>query len=107
MTLEIAHYPILAQADTPQQLRELSQDKLQQLSVELRQYLLTSVSQSSGHFASGLGTVELTVALHYVYNKPIPTKYSQVAVNVCQPFVKKAAYILSHGPQKVNMTLLL
>ncbi|MEP1447825.1 MAG: 1-deoxy-D-xylulose-5-phosphate synthase, partial [Paraglaciecola sp.] len=70
MTLEIAHYPILAQADTPEQLRELSQDKLQQLSVELRQYLLTSVSQSSGHFASGLGTVELTVALHYVYNTP-------------------------------------
>jgi len=70
MTLDIAHYPILAQADTPKQLRELSQDKLQQLSVELRQYLLTSVSQSSGHFASGLGTVELTVALHYVYNTP-------------------------------------
>jgi 1-deoxy-D-xylulose-5-phosphate synthase len=70
MTLDIAHYPILAQADTPQQLRELSQDKLQQLSGELRQYLLTSVSQSSGHFASGLGTVELTVALHYVYNTP-------------------------------------
>jgi 1-deoxy-D-xylulose-5-phosphate synthase len=70
MTLDIAHYPILAQADTPKQLRELSQEKLQQLSVELRQYLLTSVSQSSGHFASGLGTVELTVALHYVYNTP-------------------------------------
>ena len=70
MTLDIAHYPILAQADTPEQLRELSQDKLQQLSTELRQYLLTSVSQSSGHFASGLGTVELTVALHYVYNTP-------------------------------------
>jgi len=70
MTLDIAHYPILAQADTPQQLRDLSQDKLKQLSVELRQYLLTSVSQSSGHFASGLGTVELTVALHYVYNTP-------------------------------------
>jgi len=70
MTLDIAHYPILAQADTPEQLRELSQEKLQQLSVELRQYLLTSVSQSSGHFASGLGTVELTIALHYVYNTP-------------------------------------
>jgi 1-deoxy-D-xylulose-5-phosphate synthase len=70
MTLDIAHYPILSQADTPEQLRELSQEKLHQLSVELRQYLLTSVSQSSGHFASGLGTVELTVALHYVYNTP-------------------------------------
>lgn len=70
MTLDLAHYPILALADTPEQLRELPQDKLKQLAVELRQYLLTSVSQSSGHFASGLGTVELTVALHYVYNTP-------------------------------------
>ncbi|WP_102795651.1 1-deoxy-D-xylulose-5-phosphate synthase [Bowmanella denitrificans] len=70
MTLDLAHYPILALADTPQQLRELPQDKLRQLAKELRQYLLTCVSQSSGHFASGLGTVELTVALHYVYNTP-------------------------------------
>ncbi|MFT4993398.1 MAG: 1-deoxy-D-xylulose-5-phosphate synthase [Paraglaciecola sp.] len=70
MTLDLAHYPILALADTPELLRELPQDKLKQLAVELRQYLLTSVSQSSGHFASGLGTVELTVALHYVYNTP-------------------------------------
>ncbi|MGJ8680858.1 1-deoxy-D-xylulose-5-phosphate synthase [Paraglaciecola sp.] len=70
MTLDIAHYPTLALADTPEQLRDLPKDKLQQLASELRQYLLTSVSQSSGHFASGLGTVELTVALHYVYNTP-------------------------------------
>ncbi|MBN7818930.1 1-deoxy-D-xylulose-5-phosphate synthase [Bowmanella yangjiangensis] len=70
MTLDLAHYPTLALADTPQQLRELPQDKLRQLAKELRQYLLTCVSQSSGHFASGLGTVELTVALHYVYNTP-------------------------------------
>ncbi|MGY0578569.1 MAG: 1-deoxy-D-xylulose-5-phosphate synthase [Paraglaciecola chathamensis] len=70
MTLDLAHYPLLALADTPEQLRELPQDKLKQVAQELRQYLLTSVSQSSGHFASGLGTVELTVALHYVYNTP-------------------------------------
>ncbi|MCF2948213.1 1-deoxy-D-xylulose-5-phosphate synthase [Paraglaciecola aquimarina] len=70
MTLDIAHYPTLALADTPEQLRELPKEKLQQLATELRQYLLTSVSKSSGHFASGLGTVELTVALHYVYNTP-------------------------------------
>ncbi|GAC35476.1 1-deoxy-D-xylulose-5-phosphate synthase [Paraglaciecola polaris] len=70
MTLDLAHYPLLALADTPEQLRELPQDKLKQVAKELRQYLLTSVSQSSGHFASGLGTVELTVALHYVYNTP-------------------------------------
>lgn len=70
MTLDLANYPVLAQANTPDELRALPQDKLQQLSAELRQYLLTCVSQSSGHFASGLGTVELTVALHYVYNTP-------------------------------------
>ncbi|MFT4938415.1 MAG: 1-deoxy-D-xylulose-5-phosphate synthase [Paraglaciecola sp.] len=70
MTLDLVHYPILALADIPEKLRELPQAKLKQLSTELRQYLLTSVSQSSGHFASGLGTVELTVALHYVYNTP-------------------------------------
>ncbi|WP_158967455.1 1-deoxy-D-xylulose-5-phosphate synthase [Paraglaciecola sp. L3A3] len=70
MTLDIAHYPTLALAETPELLRELPKEKLHQLATELRQYLLTSVSQSSGHFASGLGTVELTVALHYVYNTP-------------------------------------
>ncbi|MEC7468431.1 MAG: 1-deoxy-D-xylulose-5-phosphate synthase, partial [Pseudomonadota bacterium] len=70
MTLDLAHYPTLAQARSPEALRKLPQDKLRALSDELRQYLLTCVSQSSGHFASGLGTVELTVALHYVYNTP-------------------------------------
>ncbi|MBU3021901.1 1-deoxy-D-xylulose-5-phosphate synthase [Aestuariibacter sp. A3R04] len=70
MSLDISHYPTLAQALTPEALRLLPQEKLKALSDELRQYLLTSVSQTSGHFASGLGTVELTVALHYVYNTP-------------------------------------
>lgn len=70
MPLDLKHYPLLATADTPEKLRELAQDQLKQLADELRQYLLTSVSMSSGHFASGLGTVELTVALHYVYNTP-------------------------------------
>lgn len=70
MTLDLAHYPVLALADTPETLRDLPQEKLRQCADELRQYLLTSVSRSSGHFASGLGTVELTVALHYVYNTP-------------------------------------
>jgi 1-deoxy-D-xylulose-5-phosphate synthase len=70
MALDINDYPLLAQANLPAQLRQLAQDKLPALSDELRSYLLQSVSQSSGHFASGLGTVELTVALHYVYNTP-------------------------------------
>ncbi|MCF2860178.1 1-deoxy-D-xylulose-5-phosphate synthase [Pseudoalteromonas sp. SMS1] len=71
MTLDSSKYPLLALVDQPQQLRQLPQQKLNDFSAELRGYLLDSVSQSSGHFASGLGTVELTVALHYVYNTPI------------------------------------
>ncbi|WP_432452320.1 MULTISPECIES: 1-deoxy-D-xylulose-5-phosphate synthase [unclassified Agarivorans] len=70
MTLNIKNYPTLALADLPEQLRQLELQQLPQLCDELRQYLLNSVSQSSGHLASGLGAVELTVALHYVYNTP-------------------------------------
>lgn len=70
MSLDLQHYPTLALAQTPEQLRQLPQEKLRALSDELREYLLNSVSQTSGHFASGLGTVELTVALHYIYHTP-------------------------------------
>ncbi|MGB0986723.1 MAG: 1-deoxy-D-xylulose-5-phosphate synthase [Pseudoalteromonas spongiae] len=70
MTFDSSKYPLLSLANTPEQLREIPQQNLAELSDELREYLLNSVSQSSGHLASGLGTVELTVALHYVYNTP-------------------------------------
>ncbi|MCE0488944.1 1-deoxy-D-xylulose-5-phosphate synthase [Pantoea sp. Mb-10] len=70
MSFDIAKYPTLALASTVQELRLLPKEKLPELCDELRQYLLDSVSRSSGHFASGLGVVELTVALHYVYNTP-------------------------------------
>ncbi|ELQ2337323.1 1-deoxy-D-xylulose-5-phosphate synthase [Vibrio vulnificus] len=70
MTLDISKYPTLALAETPDELRLLPKETLPTLCDELRTYLLNSVSQSSGHLASGLGTVELTVALHYVYNTP-------------------------------------
>jgi len=70
MSFDIAKYPTLALVDTVQALRALPKEKLPALCDELRQYLLDSVSRSSGHFASGLGVVELTVALHYVYNTP-------------------------------------
>jgi 1-deoxy-D-xylulose-5-phosphate synthase len=70
MSLELAKYPTLALAEDPEDLRSLPKESLPKLCDELRQYLLASVSQSSGHFASGLGTVELTVAMHYVYNTP-------------------------------------
>ena len=70
MSFDNSKYPVLAQANTPEELRKLPQGLLPQVSDELRQFLLQSVGMSSGHFASGLGTVELTVALHYVYNTP-------------------------------------
>ncbi|GLP96808.1 1-deoxy-D-xylulose-5-phosphate synthase [Paraferrimonas sedimenticola] len=70
MSQNISDFPLLDQAATPEQLRQLPATELKPLADELRACLLSSVSQSSGHFASGLGTVELTVALHYVYNTP-------------------------------------
>jgi len=70
MTLDISKYPTLALANTPDELKTLPKEALPKLCDELRVYLLNSVSQSSGHLASGLGAVELTVALHYVYNTP-------------------------------------
>ncbi len=70
MTINLADYPLLSQIDLPEDLRQLQKNQLAQVSNELRNFLLNSVSKSSGHFASGLGTIELTVALHYVYKTP-------------------------------------
>ena len=63
-------YPLLESIGTPADLRLLPQAKLAQLAAELRQFLIQSVSTRGGHFAAGLGTVELTIALHYVFNTP-------------------------------------
>lgn len=63
-------YPLLDQIDQPLQLRQLNREQLPQLAEELRSFLIESVSISGGHFAAGLGVVELTVALHYAYNTP-------------------------------------
>jgi 1-deoxy-D-xylulose-5-phosphate synthase len=64
------NYPLLDNLNSPEDLRQLPESSLEQVARELRQFLLASVSQSGGHFAAGLGTVELTVALHYLYNTP-------------------------------------
>ena len=61
---------ILQQIDTPSQMKALSVTELTQLADELREFIIQSVSQSGGHLSSGLGTVELTVALHHVFNTP-------------------------------------
>jgi 1-deoxy-D-xylulose-5-phosphate synthase len=62
--------PLLDAVDQGASLRDLNIEQLRQLTDELRAYLLYSVGQSGGHFGAGLGVVELTVALHYIYNTP-------------------------------------
>jgi 1-deoxy-D-xylulose-5-phosphate synthase len=63
-------YPLLESLATPADLRRLPATKLGELAQELRRFLIHSVSTRGGHFAAGLGTVELTIALHYVFNTP-------------------------------------
>ena len=63
-------YPLLEQIDSPADLRTIQESTLPQLAEELRHFLLHSVANTGGHLSSGLGTVELTIALHYVYNTP-------------------------------------
>ena len=62
--------PLLDTVDCPEQLKLLSEEQLSALAEELRAYLLFSVGQTGGHFGAGLGVVELTIALHYIYNTP-------------------------------------
>lgn len=61
---------LLDQIQSPLQLRQLKPEQLEQLAEELRHFLLYTVGQTGGHFGAGLGVVELTIALHYVYNTP-------------------------------------
>ncbi len=63
-------YPLLSKIDDPASLRKLKKKQLEQLADELRNYLIEVLSRTGGHFAPGLGTVELTIALHYVLNTP-------------------------------------
>ena len=70
MTTPIAMSNLLASIDSPADLRRLSRTQLRPLADELRDHVLQSVSRTGGHLSSNLGTVELTVALHYVFNTP-------------------------------------
>jgi len=63
-------YPLLAHIESPADLRKLSPDKLPAVCGEIRNFLINSLSSNPGHFASSMGAVELTVALHYVFNTP-------------------------------------
>ena len=65
-----AQFPLLFRIQSPADLRGLTEAELQQVTDELRAYLIKTVSNVGGHFAAGLGVVELTVALHYVFDTP-------------------------------------
>ncbi len=63
-------FPLLEQIDTPLELRQLPETRLPGLAHELREFLIQTVARTGGHFSANLGTVELTIALHYVFNTP-------------------------------------
>lgn len=67
---DLKRYPLLAQIETPTDLRLLSRDQLPELASELRDFMIHSVASTGGHLAAGLGTVEITIALHYVFDTP-------------------------------------
>lgn len=70
MMIDSARYPRLSRIQTPDELRTFEESELRAVADELRAYLIESVGRSGGHFAAGLGVIELTVALHYLYQTP-------------------------------------
>ena len=68
--MEIKPGPLLNQINSPADLKHLTREQLHQVCEELRQYIIDVVSVHGGHFGASLGVVELTVALHYIYNTP-------------------------------------
>lgn len=109
------NYPLLSLINSPEDLRLLNKEQLPQLCQELRSYLLESVSQTSGHLASGLGTVELTVALHYIFKTPFdqliwdvghqayPHKILTGRRDQMSTIRQKAEFILFLGVKKVSL----
>ena len=69
--IDSASYPRLSRIQTPDDLRTFDENELGAIAGELRAYLIESVGKSGGHFAAGLGVIELTVALHYLFNTPV------------------------------------
>ena len=68
--MEAEKYPLLSEINFPSDLRALEEKQLPTVANELRAYLLDSVAASGGHFAAGLGAIEITTALHYIFNTP-------------------------------------
>jgi 1-deoxy-D-xylulose-5-phosphate synthase len=70
MTIDTSTFPLLSQIDSPVDLRLLDESALEPLAEEVRQYLVQELDKCGGHFGANLGTVELAIALHYLYNTP-------------------------------------
>ena len=69
---EADKYPVLNKVEFPEDIRNLDTHQLKQLCTDIREYLIDTISEIGGHFGGGLGTVELTVALHKVFNENVP-----------------------------------
>ena len=69
--IDAQRYPRLSRIEAPADLRQFPEDELPAIAKELRAYLIESVAGSGGHFGAGLGVIELTVALHYLYDTPV------------------------------------
>ncbi len=70
MSIDALRYPCLSRIDNPSDLRQFPESELGAIAAELRDYLIEEVAQVGGHFAAGLGVIELTLALHYLYETP-------------------------------------
>ncbi len=68
--IDATRYPLLARIDSPDELKHVPEAELPRVAAELRAYLIESVASVGGHFGAGLGVVELTIALHYLYDTP-------------------------------------
>ena len=89
------NYKLLDGINSPEDLKKLKLDDLELLSTELRQFIIDVVSTNPGHFGASLGVVELTVALHYVFNTP----YDRIIWDVGHQ-----AYGLPHIPNNSNFS---
>ena len=110
--------PLLDTINLPQDLRRLDKKQLPQIAAELRAFLLDSIGKTGGHFASNLGAVELTIALHYVYDTPedkwfgmsaikaIRTKSLPAAKIKCTPCAATAVWRVFPNAASPNMTRL-
>ena len=73
-------YNFLKNINFPSDLRKLSESNLQEVSNEVRKEMIDAVSETGGHLGAGLGVVELTVALHYVFNTPNAVSYTHLTL---------------------------